>query len=298
MKIDISDKILFLINLLEQETLSKNEIIQKYQQKLNINISKSAITNYFNKLKKYNIKIKITKNKNKNLYCIDKDEYYIKLTEKEFDSLDKVKKILLLTKSKNELKTHMRTFLKFALVQKENLERVRMCDFGYYSKINLFLLKKLEVHAKNKDTIDINYINMNNEMLVMKIHCIDIKISDWSNKMYLVCVLANQQKLSFLSVDKIFSVKKVYKNKKPPELKFKTLIFKTTKRAYNTLEKDNKEKIINSSEKLITIERPLDDYFFLSQRLLHLAPHIYYINDEKIKSLIKNKLLSIKAKYD
>ena len=44
--------------------------------------------------------------------------------------------------------------------------------------------------------------------------------------------------------------------------------------------------------------RPIDDVFYIIQRLLCFCPYIYYISDENIKNLYKEKLELLKANYE
>ena len=55
---------------------------------------------------------------------------------------------------------------------------------------------------------------------------------------------------------------------------------------------DAKEKIIHQDEKYTTIQRPIEDKFYMTQRLLHFCPDLYYISDENLKNAVKEKLNS------
>ena len=60
---------------------------------------------------------------------------------------------------------------------------------------------------------------------------------------------------------------------------------------------DEKESVLRIEEDKITLERPIDDEFYIIQRLLQFCPKIYYVSDERIRNLLKEKLLLIKAMY-
>ena len=75
------------------------------------------------------------------------------------------------------------------------------------------------------------------------------------------------------------------------------LIYKVSKTIYEKSFADEKEKIIDKNGDIITIQRPIDDEFLIIQRLLYFCPEIYYISDEKIKMLFKEKLQSVRAYY-
>ena len=60
---------------------------------------------------------------------------------------------------------------------------------------------------------------------------------------------------------------------------------------------DKKEGLGEIKNNIVTIRRPIDDTFFTLQRLLYFCPDLYYISDDKIKNLVKEKLYALKDMY-
>ena len=288
-------KILFLLNLLYDKELTKNEIIEEFK-KHNIDIKKTTINNYINKLKNHDFKIITKKIKNENCYFLDKN-YDIKVLQKELDAASDIKKLLLSEKNEEIIRNTMRVFYKFALNTNNKDTRLDLINFGYYSKINWALVKQLKEHCKNKNIIMIDYIMPDGKNKKLTIHADQVKIGDWSDRLYLSGILENDIKLSQLPIDKIFMVKKVIKENVRINLEIKVLTYKVSEEMYKKTGLDKKEGLSGIKNKIATIRRPLDDTFFTIQRLLYFCPDLYYVSDEQIKNLIKEKLNSLKEMY-
>jgi len=294
-KSESSIRILFLLNILYDKEYSKNEIIEEFK-KNNIEIQKTSVYNYINKLKSSNIPIVTKKIKNTNYYTINKNNA-INIKDYELEAVNDVKKLIISEKNPEIIKKAMRVFYKFALyVDSENKKR-ELINFDYYSKINWLLVKKLKEHCKNKDIITIDYILPNNKNKLITIHADMIKMGDWSNRLYLSGILEGDNKISQLPIDKIFMIKKVVKKCAVINLKTKILTYKVSEEMYNKIGLDKKENLFEIKNGIATIRRPLDDTFFTLQRLLYFCPELYYISDEKLKNLIKEKLYALKDMY-
>ena len=61
---------------------------------------------------------------------------------------------------------------------------------------------------------------------------------------------------------------------------------------------DKKEGLSEIKKGIVTIRRPVDDTFFTIQRLLYFCPDLYYVSNERIKTLIKEKLYALKDMYN
>ena len=61
---------------------------------------------------------------------------------------------------------------------------------------------------------------------------------------------------------------------------------------------DKKEGLGEIKNGIVTIKRPLDDTFFTLQRLMYFCPELYYVSDERIKNLVKEKLYTLKDMYN
>lgn len=289
-------KVLFLLNLLYDGQYSKKEIIEEFT-KNNINIKKTSINNYIEKLKSNDIPIIIKKIKNTNYYSLDKNQI-IYLKQNETDAAQDVKKILIAQKNKYLIKKAMQIFYKYALHIEDKNTKLELVNFDYYSKINWHLVKQLEYHCKNKNIIMLDYILPNGKNKYLIIHADTIKIGDWSNRLYLSGILKGDNKLSQLPVDKIFMVKKILKENIRISLKVDVLEYKISKKEFEKTGLDEKEGLTKIENNIVTIKRPLDDIFFTVQHLIHFCPDLYYVSDEKIRNYIKEKLYTLKDMYE
>ena len=104
--------------------------------------------------------------------------------------------------------------------------------------------------------------------------------------------------LSYLPVDRIYMVNKVKKKNKTFKIKTNILTYIVSKNIYEDIEKDSKEKVIKIEGKYITLQREVDDEFYLIQRLMSFCPDLYYISDNKIKNMVIEKLNQLKASYE
>ena len=292
---DSSVKILFLLNLLCRKKASKNEIIEEFK-KNNIDIKKTSINHYINKLLNNEIPISVEKIKNENYYFYNK-KYDISFKIQELNAVSDVKKLLIKEKNWEIIRKAMSAFYKFALNIQDKNTRIELINFDYYSKINWALVGRLIQHCKNKDVIILDYMLPNAENKYLTFHADTIKVSDWSTRLYLSGILYGDNKLSQLPIDKIFMIKKVVKEKARMNLKTKVLTYKVSKEMFKKTGLDEKEGLSEIKNKMVTIKRPLDDTFFTLQRLLYFCPELYYVSDVNIKNLLKEKLYTLKDMY-
>lgn len=291
-----SYRVLFLLNMLYDKECSKNEIIEKFK-KNNIKINKTTVSNYINKLKNSGIPVVIKQIKNINYYTIDKNTPP-SLNFIELSALSAAKNLLISSKNLEIIKKAIRIFYKFALHIKDNDTKYELLNFNYYSKINWSLVKKLNEHCKNKDIIAIDYITSNEKIKTLIIHADMIKIGDMSDRLYLSCILNGDNKLSQLPVDKIFAIKKVVKKCVKMGLKMRVLTYKISKKALQETSLGTKEKLVEIKNDIATIQCPLYDTFFTLQRLMSFCPELYYISDETLRNLVKEKLSNLKSIYN
>ena len=292
-----SYKFLYLLNLLFEKDCTKKEFLKEFE-KIGIKTSSSAINNYIDKLIKNGIKIEILKNKNKNVYHINKPLIKLDLTEDELSAIQDVKKLLFAQKNYNKIRKVVRLFYKLIFAAKGDELKSRLLDFGYYSSLNWHLVRTLEKHCKTKDIIQIDYMLADGLNKKLIIHVDDLKIGDWSNKLYLWGVLANTNHLSYLPVDRIYMIEKIIRKNVPIEPSINTLTYKISKKLFEEIQLNSKEKLVSLDEKYATITRPLEDNFYIIQRLMSFCPDLYYISDEKIKNMVKEKLKILKAAYE
>ena len=290
-------RILYLLYLLSGKDLTKNEIIEEFE-KNNIKISSSTISAYINKLKSHGILIDVLKYKNKNIYHFKKPSIQLELNQDEISVIQDIKKLLFAEKNYNKIRKVVRLFYKLVFVTKDDEIRSKLLDFGYFSSLNWGLVRKLEKHCKTKDIIKLDYILPNGGNKRLIIHADDLKIGDWSNRLYLWGALDDADYLSYIPVDKIFMVEKVIQKNVPFKNLNKTLTFKISRKLYEEIKLNSKEELVDLDNNFAVISRPLEDNLFIIQRLLSFCPDLYYISDNKIKNLVKEKLEMIKASYE
>ena len=297
MKASSTYKLLFLLNLIIEKDCTKNAIIEEFKNS-EIKITRTLITHYIHILIQngFNIKAKINEKREK-VYYFEKENISIQLSEEELSTISKLKKLVISQKNYNRIRMMMRLFYKLAQFIDDEDIKLKLIDFGYYSTINWNLVKQLEEHCKNKSLILIDYILPYGGNKIIQISADRLGINTWSQRLYLHGVLDNAKHFSHLPVDRIFMVKKVIKENNQSNVIENNFSYTVDKKTYDKLFKDEKEKVIKIEKDKITLQRPIDDEFYIIQRLLYFCPKIYYISDERIKNLLKEKLQLIKAMY-
>ena len=290
-------RILFLLKLLSEKDYTKKELIAEFER-IGIKVSSASINSYINKLKQNKIDIKINKKKNENVYHFQRQPMQFDLSDNEIAVIQDIKKLLFAQKNYNKIRKVIRLFCKLIFVARGDELRSNLLDFGYYSSLNWSLVRTLEKHCKNKDVILIDYILSEGKNKKLIIHADDLRIGDWSNRLYLWGALDKSQYLSYIPVDKIFMIEKVIEKNVPFEISQNVLIYHISKKLYEEINLDKKEKLVFLDERFAIIERPLEDNFFIIQRLMSFCPDLYYISDEKIKNKVKEKLKILKASYE
>ena len=297
MKNSSTYRVLYLLNLLSQKDCSKNEIIEEFS-KIGEKITKPSINSYIKKLEENNFKIEILNNKNSNIYRLKQKNVPLELEESELRCLEDIKKVLAAQKDYNKIRNFIRILYKFVLNIKNENQASRFFDFDYYSKINWRLVLELEKHCKNKDLIEIDYVLHSGETKKISLYENQIKISDWSTRLYLWGVFKGSNQLSYLPIDRILMINKVKKGQNVLNFYNKKITYTISKSLFEDIELDKDEKLIELTDKYATIQRTINDEFYLLQRLMSFCPDLFYISDEKIKNSIKEKLNNLKLSYE
>ena len=291
-------KLLFLLNLLSSGEFTKNEILEKFKEN-NISITKSLITNYINQIINNDIKLNIKINsKREKVYSLQEKKTSLDFNQSELKLIFFLKKLLISQKNPTRIRRTMRMFYKLAcLIEDEDICR-QFIDFGYYSTLHWNLVRQLEEHCKKKNIITIDYILPQGGNKELTLHVDKIKSSNWSEKLYLQGVFKHSKQFSHLPIDRIFQVKKLERQCVRFNLVTKNLEYIVDLKTYESLAKDKKEKIIEIKNNRVKIQRPIDDIFYIIQRLLCFCPDVYYISDENIKNMYKEKLELLKTNYE
>ncbi|MBR5303351.1 MAG: hypothetical protein IKU37_00820 [Candidatus Gastranaerophilales bacterium] len=290
-------KILFLLNLITEKEQTKKTIIKNFENS-DIKITPTLITNYIHKLIEsgFDIKTKIN-DKREKIYFIVREKTNISFSEEELFVISDLKKLLIAQKNHDRIRKTMRLFYKISQFVEDEDTKLKLIDFGYYSTINWNLVRQLEEHCEKKNLILIDYILPQGGNKLIEINADRLKISDWSQRLYLHGILENTKHFLHLPVDRIFMVKKVIKKNNKTNVIHNTFVYTVDKNMYDKMFVDEKESVLRIEEDKITLERPIDDEFYIIQRLLQFCPKIYYVSDERIRNLLKEKLLLIKAMY-
>lgn len=284
---------LFLANLLLDNKLSKKEILEKFNL-LDNKISLATLNNYLKKLKDNKINIK---KEGLNFY-IDCSNYHFEMTKENIKALNDIKKLILSKKNYKIIRMIMRFFYKISKMITDEELKYELMDFGYYSELNWDLIYKLESHCKNKDIILIDYILPYGANKPIEYHVDKISHSKTSQRLYLEGIIAGTKNFSKLPIDRIYTIKKIIRKKTAFEVEVDILTYKVLKNAWEKAQKDLKEKITDSDENYYTIETPLTDEFYLTQRLFEFCPDLVYISEGKIKDTIIERLEILKKTYD
>lgn len=293
-----TQKILQLLNILSCKEYTKNEIIEEFK-KADMPIAKSLINKYIEQCNQngFEIKSKVN-NKRENVYYIEKEETALELSDEELDVISDVKKLLVLQKDYNKIRKTMHLFYEISkYIEDKDVQR-EFIDFGYYSTLNWFLVKQLEKHCEEKNLITFEYILPQGACKLITMHADSLKVSEWSQRLYLHGVFEGGRHFSHLPVDRIFAIKSVEQKAKRLDMSTENLVYTVSKEAYEKAYQDKKEEIIGEDGEKVTIERPADDEFYLIQRLLSFCPDLYYVSNSRIKDLFKEKLETLKTLYD
>ena len=298
MKFSSTYKMLLMFSMLLDKPYTKQELQANFKSH-DIEITKASITKYINKFISSGINIKSHFNSNKEkIYNIEKKELELNFDKEELQVINDIKKCMFVQKDYPLIKKAMRLFYKIAKHIKNDDSLISFVDFGYYSTLNWNLIKQLENHCKKKDIITIDYLLPRGGNKEITIHTDSIKLSQWSDRMYLNCVFEGGERFSHLPIDRIFMVKKIKRQRCRFNLITKLIRYIVSSDAFKEAPVDDREIIIEKKDGLITLERPIDDEFHLIQRLLYFCPELYYISDNKIKNALKDKLETLKYGYE
>ncbi len=291
----IVQKLLLLVNMLANKKLSKTDIISDFQ-KHNILVSKTSIDKYIQILINNGFLIEREKQKAKNTYSLKIDTTKNNLDEESELIFQELKKIIISQKDYNFVKNSVYLFYKIAsLFDEDSVSKV--ANFGYYSTINWFLVNELEKHCFDKDIIEIEYILPNGVNRDIKIHADKLSIRGKSARLYLVGAINDSSCFSCLPVDRIFSIKKVLRKKVCFELPVRFLKYTISKNNFVEFGIEDDETLLFMDSEKATILSPVIDEFMVAQRILYHCPDVFYISDEKIKSIVFEKLKKLEEIY-
>lgn len=290
-------KILLLLNFLFQKSMTKNEIVAEFK-KHNFNINKPTINRYLKILEQNGFRVECEKRKKENVYTLEQKYSLLRFSESELNALDEVKKVLFLQKDYNKIRLFLRLFCKFALFVTDNDVKERLFNFGYYSGINWYVIRKLDEHCKTKDIVQIEYISPYEGVKTLTVHVDYFKIANNKDRLYLRCIIGNGTDFSNLPADRIYRIKKVLRRKVMFNINAQTLTYVVSKDVYQRSLPDENESVIKSDDKYVYISRLKDDNFRVIQRLLYFCPDLYYISDENVKKQVKEKLEIMKGMYE
>ena len=297
MKNSSTFRVLYLLNLLTEKDLTKNDIINEFN-KIGESVSKTSVIFYINRLMENGFNIQILNVKKSNLYHLVQPQKTLTLSEEELKSINDIKKILIAQKDYNKIRKFVRILYKYVVNIEDKEAAHKFFNFGYFARINWSLVLELEKHVKNKDLIEIDYILPEGKSREISIYANEIKISDWSDRLYLWGNFENSNQLSYLPIDRIFMVKKVKNKKNDACINNNLITYAISKKLLKDIEFEKGEKLIKTTNKYAFIERKSDDEFYLIQRLMSFCPDLYYISSERIRSIIKEKLTQLKASYE
>ncbi len=295
-KTGIVQKLLLLVNILLGKKLSKSDIISEFEKR-HVFITKTSVDNYIKILINNGFQIKSEKEKGKNIYSFEFNVEKNTLNEEIEPIFQELKKIIISQKDYNFVKKSVYLFYKIASCF-DRESRLKVANFGYYSVINWFLVNKLEEHCYNKDVILIEYILPNGENKEITIHTDKLCIKGKSARLYLVGAIACNSCFSSLPVDRIFTIKKVLRKKVRFDLPVRLLEYTISKKNFEEFGLEDGEMLLSTENEKVTISAPIIDEFMLVQRILEHCPDVYYISDEKIKSMVFEKLKTLEKMYE
>lgn len=296
MRATSSSKILLLWNFLKENKFTKQELIEKYAQN-GIKLCERTLNYYLSKLKHY-IPIEIESINKVNYYSILNLKTHLQLSKDDELALLDIKNLLKIKKNYKHIKETIKLFLKISLYIEDLEKRSEFMHFDYYSTLNWVLLKNLEMHCREKNIIEIDYILPSKGNKFITIHADEICQSSTSERLYLKGFLKGSNRFSILPIDRIFKIEKIIRKNVRYEKIMDISTYITSKEKYQEIGLDEKEIKFSEKNGRVVIKRPMDDDFYLSQRLLNFCPDLFYISDTRIKKQIEEKLKIMKESYE
>lgn len=292
-------RVLYTLYLLTKGDISIEKLIEELSKASPKEADRTSVNSYINTLIKNNFDIEVKKENNTKIYHLNQKAFKLNFKEDEIWLIEKIKKIIISQKNVNKIKKAMEFLYKFILLMSNcDDDKNILIDFEYYSKINWYLVDKLEKHCKNKDVIIIDYAKHGCELTKMKIHCNSISIGEWSDKIYLWGELFDNGELSFLPADKIFMIDKVVEENVPFNIKQDDIEYKISRALYDEIDLDEEEKLVKLTEDFAIIKRNKNNKFYIVQRLMSFCPDLHYISDEEIKKEVEKRLKLLKKEYE
>ena len=290
-------KIFFLLNALFKKDLTKKEIIENFKR-IDVLISPSLISNYIKKLVEMGFCVETKENeKREKIYKIKKPKSKIAFSKENLDLIRELKLLVFAKKDFRYIETLMELFCLISKEIKDKDIKEKFLDFGYFSSLDLKLIKQLKNSIEEKEAILIDYQINKKEIKKIEFFPKELALGDFSKRLYLVGFLKEANSIFRLPVDKIKNIKKTLKVEyKEEEKEFFT--FKLSKENLEFFELNKNERILKDEKDYITIEKYNQDDFSTLQRLLYFCPNLCYISNKKIKNLLIEKLEKIEKLYE
>lgn len=291
-------RVLFLLDLLLNTPLSKDEIISKLSSNPYItNISKETVRLDLNTLKAAGFEIENTGKAQNYKYKINWSPIKIKFTKKELNVLINARNAILKLSDWEYIVNLYCLFEKISKFIKDEDEINELMDFGYFLNVDFKILKELNALTKRKKEILLLYNSPNSGKKEIAIKLKEIKYND--SKLYLTGTSKDYPDNTILRVDNVLNIIKILKEsktgKKSPQKKMQYRIHPNAKEYLNLL---GEEKILKENDTFIEIEIKSDNEFSVIQRLLSFGDDLILIKDKEIKEKYTLTLKNMLKTYE
>jgi len=295
-------RVLYLLDLLLKNALSKNEILTALNNSPNIlNATKETVRLDLNTLKSAGFVIENTGKSNGYKYKINWCPIKIKLTKREMRVLENTRNAALSLAGWEYIVSLYGVFKKISNFIEDDEQINELLNFDRFVNIDFHILKELNALTKRKKEIILLYNSPGSGKKEIKIKLKEIRYEN--NKLYLKgyselypdCTVLNVENI--LKIIKILNTKNDNGEKTPEKAEAKYATCKIKPASKDSFEIKTGEKILKENKDFILLKIKADNEFRLMQRLLNLGTDLDSIEEADIKEKYVNLLKDMKNIY-
>lgn len=289
---------LFVLQLLIKGPISKAQILHKISQNPHLkSVAPDTVTLDINTLKSVGFDIK-TGNKSNN-YC-----YELKLNPIKISlSIDEMRAITLAKRAMFDFMDFRYIISLYCTLEKiskliESKEDVEtILNFKNFLKIDIKLLKELDIHCRHNNEILIVYNSPSKTTKQMLVKCIELKYSKKNDKLHLWCECDEYEGVVYLRADKISQILKIVRFNDEPDIRLNECSYCVSRKPGSPLMLEDYEKIIKITPDYIRIRAEYLNNFNLIQRLLSFGEDLMFVDSLEIRKHLEELTYRIREMY-
>jgi len=291
-------RLFFILQLLIQGPVSKEEILAEINKNGSIGeVGEDTIRLDINTLKSAGFEI-ITGGKSDGYkYFLDWNPLKIDFDRSELVVFNRAKRAVLELCDWEFIANLHEVFLKISKFVKDERAASDFLNFGYFSSIDFEILKQLKTACKNRNLIKVLYLSPNSGEKAIDIFCEKITYKRDSKKLHLWGMSPQYEDGVYLRVDNILKILRGDFTKHDNKLKLKTCKYRLKHGVGENFKLEEYEKITANTPGFLEIESEIYSEFYFIQRILSFGAHCFWVEDDKIRGKILEKLQKMKALY-